>query len=774
MMDDTEIEAMATLSGSSSIGDPVSERGHSLVEEDGENWLYPERRPSLDLGPSPMDTSQWHYVDQALTPALSYSSMASEERSNTMNDDDGVSTNDDDGVSTRVQLDRTDSYSSCYSMDSDDCEKRTPKVKSKDDTVSELPNAPELIQDPNTIRHPSLTVKFTFKAIANILQKLSEKDVKRFKMMLWQRYPQSFNTPPQGLDLVDLVDRMLECYSLEVSLQVTKVLLDEMGQKKLIDYLETLCIRNEVRHDLCETLKRIYGEVYEDVAMQGERKPFDEVFTDLNITTNCDSGPNIEHEVMTIGKLDSNRKPGKLLSTSDILSSKRLDRSNTKLVVLTGVPGSGKSMAVRRLILDWCEQRSHEHVSFLIPLPFRELRQFEGSEVSLLEIIQKLYPETKKLREEDYRGEDCKIMFVFDGLDEYNDNLDFNTTELLGDYTRPTTLNVIVVNLLRDRLLYRGLFLVTTRPQVRRYIPWDMSYNEIEVLGFRDPDKDEYFKKRFKNPDQATRVIAYINSFKTLRIMCHLPLFCSLVADECQHIFREKGTQAELPRSITYMYTKLLLVLIRQHRVFRAQGHTTNEERDFLMKLGKVAFNMLEQRQFKITKTDWKDTGIDDTEAVINSGLCTQYITKPYVLFQEKVLSFIHPTMQEYLAALYVFLSFRNLGKNIFEQQHLKAKVKGIFKPHKAMELYKSAVDRSLLCEDGKLDLFLRFLFGMALNTNLELLQTFCTASIKGPSVIEDAAVLIKKRLRENPSRSNNLQHCLEELGVSAAEAASY
>uniref|UniRef100_UPI0037E782C1 protein NLRC3 n=1 Tax=Semicossyphus pulcher TaxID=241346 RepID=UPI0037E782C1 len=757
-MDD--MEAMATSPGSS-IGEAVSGRGENVNFEDEDEDLYyiPERRPSLDLGPSPMDISHWHYVAQASAPALSYRSMTSEENSDSMEDEDGCS--------TRVQLNRADSYSSCYSLDSDDCEKRTLKYKNKEDAPSELSDTPELNHDPNAIRHPSLTVAFTLKAICDTLGKLSEGDIKRFKMMLWKRYPQSFNTPPQGMDLLDLVDRLLERYNLEVSLQITKTLLEEMGLKKMVDYLQTLCIRNEVRHDLCETLKRKYGRVCEDFSSQGAKRPFDDVFTNLYITTTCDNGPNIEHEVLTIEKMDSNREEEKLLSTKDILSAERLQRSNLKFVLITGVAGSGKSMAVRRLILDWIEEQSHKHVSFLFPLPFRELKQFEGCKVSVLEIIQSVYPETKKLRDEDYRSEDCKIMFVFDGLDEYNGNFDFQNTELLCDHMEQTTLNIIVVNLLRGRLLYRGLFIVTTRPQVKRCVPWDAHYDEIELRGFCDTEKDEYFKKRFQDPDQAARVIAYINSLKTLRIMCHLPLFCSLVADECQRIFTEQGTQAALPQSITYMYSKLLLALIRQHRILRAPDLNPDKERDFLVKLGKLAFNMLEKGQYKIIKSDWKEVGISDEEAVTNSGLCTQFITKPFVLFQEKVVSFIHPTMQEYLAALYAFLSFRNQGKNIFELQ-LKHKVRGMLKGHKMMELYKSAVDKSLHCEDGRLDFFLRFLFGMTSKTNQELLHPFCTSSMKWPTVTEDAAALIRKKISEShyPGGTSNLQRCLEELGL--------
>lgn len=66
-----------------------------------------------------------------------------------------------------------------------------------------------------------------------------------FQRKLWKYYPQSFNTPPQNTDLVDLVDRLLQCYSLENSFQITKTVLAEMGKKKLVEYVDTLCLRSK-------------------------------------------------------------------------------------------------------------------------------------------------------------------------------------------------------------------------------------------------------------------------------------------------------------------------------------------------------------------------------------------------------------------------------------------------------------------------------------------------------------------------------------------------
>lgn len=69
--------------------------------------------------------------------------------------------------------------------------------------------------------------------------------MKSFKMMLWRRYPQSFSFSPQSMDMVDLVDRLLECYSRKVCLQITITLLEALGKKKLVDYLENSCIRSK-------------------------------------------------------------------------------------------------------------------------------------------------------------------------------------------------------------------------------------------------------------------------------------------------------------------------------------------------------------------------------------------------------------------------------------------------------------------------------------------------------------------------------------------------
>uniref|UniRef100_A0A8C5E5P5 Protein NLRC3-like n=1 Tax=Gouania willdenowi TaxID=441366 RepID=A0A8C5E5P5_GOUWI len=590
----------------------------------------------------------------------------------------------------------------------------------------------------------------------SVLQKLSLQKQDAFRRNLWKRHSQP---PPQHLDqvdqvdLVDLVDQLLVRYSLQESLQVTKGLLLELGQKKAVEHLHRLCLQNEVQHELRELLKQKYGEGW---VVDGERRSCGQVLIDLHLSAGSDYGPNVEHEVLIINPLHTNQEEAQQqLSADTIFSPAHLQHSHTQLVLLTGVAGSGKSTLVRKLVLDWAEQRSHQHVNFLFPVTFRELRAMGDAQVSLLGLLQHLYPPTLRLTFDLLRSDDVMVMFVFDGLDEYDRKLDLFNTELYGAEPHPTSMDVLVVNLLRGRLLQGAQFLVTARSQVK---------HSVQLHGFCSAARDEYFRRRFGDREQCDRVLAHVRRLKTLHAMCHLPLFCSLLADECQRVFDARRTHCELPHALTHVHTRLLLALVRQRRSLRAAERSPLEERVFLMEVGRLAFSMLEDGSYLIntsTGQAWDSCSVNIEEAVDHSGVCTQFLIRPQVLHVEKVLSFIHPVVQEYTAALYAFLSFINHGTNVFEPKRTQKNPS-----RDLISFYSSAVDRSLQCSDGKLNIFLRFLFGLSVETNVELLQPLCS-SPPPPSFINEAAALLRNKIKENKRRSN-LQSCLEELRVSA------
>lgn len=756
-MDETEEFDMevSSLSGSflnqeasvSVESQPVEEE-----EEEDEDLYYIEpRRPSLDLGPSPMETGALLYVERPKSPAESYLSMSSEGTSK--------SVNLSEENRSKIKLIRTDSFSSCYSVDSDDCEIRT-KVKNKD--VSDDDALPELKESLTDDPPSYLTIPFVFKAICGVLQELSQINLELFRGHLWHRYPQSFSTSLQSMDIVDIVDRMLECYSLRVSLQITKAVLQQLEQKRLVGHLEDLETQNEVHYKLRERLKKMYDVIE---CPGGEERPLGEVYTDLHIVSKANNGPNVEHEVMSIKKL--NNKKVEDLCVADITSEEYLVKHREEMILLRGIAGSGKSMAVRKLIQEWCNEAPERRFKLMFVFPIKELKQaFGDSSISFLDILHHFYPETRRLTKDQLCVTKYPILYIFDGLEEISEDLNLPDEPYVFHIDKPGTLSVIITSILNRVLLRSNFFLFTTRPMPKYQIPYDTSHYTLEVLGFKEKAREEYFRKRFRDPRQADRIIAYINSSRTLQIICHLPLFCSMLSDLCQSIFNKQGPEAELPKGITQMYTRLFLALLLDHHKDRK---VPVDQLQFIMALGKRAFIMLEKGDYYMC-ISYKDEfeALDEYEASAYSGLSTVFLTKTRPFVEDKMFSFIHPTMQEYMAALYVFLTYLNEDKNLFEASKGKRSFKLSLNKKSSIDLLKYALERSLLCEDGKLDIFMRFLCGLTNSSNIELLRRFFKPTVKWTSVAEEAAALIREKLikKQYPDRSKNLQLCLEELSL--------
>ncbi|XP_035771507.1 NACHT, LRR and PYD domains-containing protein 12-like [Neolamprologus brichardi] len=143
-------------------------------------------------------------------------------------------------------------------------------------------------------------------------------------------------------------------------------------------------------------------------------------------------------------------------------------------------------------------------------------------------------------------------------------------------------------------------------------------------------------------------------------------------------------------------------------------------------------------------------------------------------LYQDKVFCFIHLSVQEFLAALHVHLTFFNSGLNLLEGQQTTSKwfkrfgKQELQKKDKSAEklFYQSALNKALQSSNGHLDLFLRFLLGLSLQTNQNLLRGLLTQTGSSSQTNQETVQCIKETLRTNLSaeKSINLFHCLNEL----------
>uniref|UniRef100_A0A668RB53 NACHT domain-containing protein n=1 Tax=Oreochromis aureus TaxID=47969 RepID=A0A668RB53_OREAU len=552
--------------------------------------------------------------------------------------------------------------------------------------------------------------------------------------------------------------------SREAFVKITVDFLRRMKQEELADRLQ-ICHRN-----LKSTLKKKFQCVFEGIAKAGSPTLLNQIYTELYITEGGTAEVNDEHEVRQIET--ASRKPDRPETTirqEDIFKASPGRDEPIRTVLTKGVAGIGKTVLTQKYTLDWAEDKANQDIQFIIPFTFRELNVLKEEKFSLVELVHHFFTETKEAGICSF--EDFQVVFIFDGLDECRLPLDFHKTTILTDPRKSTSVDVLLINLIRGKLLPSAHLWITTRPAAANQIPPDCVSMVTEVRGFTDPQKEEYFRKRFRDEEQASRIISHIKTSRSLHIMCHIPVFCWITATVLEDVLetREGG---QLPKTLTEMYIHFLVVQAKVKKVKYDGGaetdpHWSPESRRMIESLGKLAFDQLQKGNLIFYESDLTECGIDIRAASVYSGVFTQIFKEERGLYQDKVFCFIHLSVQEFLAALHVHLTFINSGVNLLEEQQTTSQKSKLFKKKKSLKsLHQSAVNKALQSPNGHLDLFLRFLLGLSLQTSPDLLRGLLTLTGSSSQDNQETVQYIKKKLNENLSaeKSINLFHCLNEL----------
>lgn len=423
-------------------------------------------------------------------------------------------------------------------------------------------------------------------------------------------------------------------------------------------------------------------------------------------------------------------------------------------VMTTGIAGIGKTVLTQRFALDWAKSEINQDIEFLFPITFRELNLLKGKR-SLMDLLRVLFPGTIVKRLEEFR-----IMFILDSLEECRLSLDFQTTEIISDATQSASVDVLVINLIRMNLFPSAQIWITSRPIAAGRIPAEFIDRETEVRGFNDQQKESYFRNRFRDEEEAKRVLSWIKSSPSIHIMCQIPIFCWITAK----VLKTTTDGRELPKTLTAMLIYFLKVQIKmrngQHEGQSAQNPTWSpDSKNVIKSLGRLAFQQLQKDNLVFYESDLMEGGIDVPAASVLSGLFTE-IFKEVPVFQGSVFCFVHLSVQEFLAALYVHLMFFESSINLMEEENAQSS-----SADRTSAFYESAVKKALACPNGLLDLFLRFLLGLSMPENQKLLSGLVprTGTLQTK---QKAAEYIKTKLSEAlpPERSINLFHCLNEL----------
>uniref|UniRef100_A0A8C5GQB4 Uncharacterized protein n=1 Tax=Gouania willdenowi TaxID=441366 RepID=A0A8C5GQB4_GOUWI len=559
--------------------------------------------------------------------------------------------------------------------------------------------------------------------------------------------------------------------SREAFLNITLYFLKRMKQEELAERLQSRTKAHQYQRELKSNLKKKFQCVSEGVAKTGSPTLLKEIYTELYITEGGGGEVNQEHEVIQIETASRRSDTAERAITLEELFKAPPGRPRPIRTVMTkGVAGIGKTLLTHKFTVDWAEDKAQQEVHFTFPLTFRELNVLRGRSFSLVGLVDHFFSGSKEAGICSFQ--DFLVLFILDGLDECRLSLDFLSTQTLTDVSESTSMEVLLINLIRGELFPSALLWITTRPAAANQIPPEHVDMVTEVRGFTDLHKEEYFRRRSTDKEQVSRIISHIRTCRSLHIMCHIPLFCWITATVLEDMLKSRE-EGELPRTLTQIYSHYV-VLQNKVKMVKFDGgaatdqHWSPQSREMIESLGKLAFEQLQKGKLIFYESDLTECGMDLRAASVCSGVFTQVFREESRLYQDKVFTFIHLSLQEFLAALHIHQTFISSKVNLLEHKPQKKKSfkKSTIQKLTLNLLHQSAVDEALQSPNGHLDLFLRFLLGLSLPTNQRLLQGLLTQTGSDSQNNQKTVKYIKKKLSESLSteRSINLFHCLNEV----------
>ncbi|XP_032365481.1 NACHT, LRR and PYD domains-containing protein 12 isoform X2 [Etheostoma spectabile] len=541
-------------------------------------------------------------------------------------------------------------------------------------------------------------------------------------------------------------------------------------------------------------VKRTYERVTEGAEQTGSGTLLSRIYTAVYITDRLRE-VNIQHEVR---ELETSSKMETLhdspIQCSDIFKASPGKQKPIRVVMMIGIAGVGKTFSVQKFCLDWADGLENQDVDLVITLSFRELNLIKDEQYSLLELLRVFHPTLQEIPAEQLAA--SRLLFISDGLDESRLSLDFNSNETVADVTHKSSVNVLLTNLIQGKLLPSALVWITSRPAAANQIPPACVDRVTEVRGFTDAQKEEYFRKRVSDEELSSRIISHVKTSRSLHIMCLIPVFCWITATVLDHMLTT-DQRGELPKTLTDMYSHFLVVQTNRKKLKYFEGHETSPQElaeadgEVLLKLGRLAFEQLEKGNIMFYQEDLERCGLDVTEASLYSGVCSQIFKTESLVFQKTVYCFVHLSIQEFLAAVYLFHCYNNRNTQVLKDflrpdvKHRDSNSKSFLKKisksfgkkdsrgdsehdhYPSLDVFlKRAMEKSLRSKNGHLDLFVRFLHGLSLESNQRLLGGLLGRTDNSPEIIQRAINNLKEMNSDeiSPDRSINIFHCLTEI----------
>lgn len=136
---------------------------------------------------------------------------------------------------------------------------------------------------------------------------------------------------------------------------------------------------------------------------------------------------------------------------------------------MKGVAGIGKTFQAKRFMVDWAKGKSNKKIDFIVSFNFSELNSKRNEVQNMNDLLR------HSLSDNEHKGvckyDDCKVAFVLDGLEKCELPLDFEKNKDLTDLEEPASINVLLTNLIKGKLLPSALLWIISQPSGVDKIP---------------------------------------------------------------------------------------------------------------------------------------------------------------------------------------------------------------------------------------------------------------------------------------------------------------